>query len=808
MILAQRWFSAAVVVTLALGIGLNTMVFTLVNAVLLKPVGVPGGSRLVAVDNFILDTPGQAVAEGQNRRRLSLPELRDYQAQVKTIAPLEGADDDEGVLSERGTPPQAYHLEYATTGIFAMLHVRPVLGRDFVPGDGLAGAAPVVMLSYGLWQDRYNGNAGVIGRAVHVNEKPATIIGVMPKDFRFPSGTDLWMALTPTADFEKRDNRRIQAFGMLRAGSSLDEANAELKAVALRLAMQYPDTNKKMTAGAESFHEHYNGGSIRIVFLLMMAAVGFVLLIACANVANMMLSRALGRQREMSIRTALGASRWRVVRQLLLESVMLSCLGGLLGLALAAAGVHWFDLQTKNVGKPYWIDFTMNYTVFGYFAALCVVSGLVFGLAPALRSSSVQPNDVLKEGARSIGGARGGRLSAVLVVLQFALTLVLLTGAGIFVRSLLEHLDANRAVPAKQILAARIEFPEERYKDAAAREHFYDQLLPRLEAIPGVTHVALTSSLPGMGSGDRAIELEHAAPVESAANRPRAAFVVASPGYMAAIHLSLLTGRDFDAMDGTAGRKAAILTRGCAAHFWPHETAIGKRFRFYDEDETTHKEKAGDWITVVGVTSDLAQELSDSAPKPLLFVPYRQEGSNGMSMVVESAAVESSADMTGPVRAAVAQMDGELPLRDIGMLNASLDHQQWYLHLFSKLFMGFALIALMMASVGLYAVIAYAVNSRTQEIGVRMALGANTRNILLMVMRRGLVQIGAGLVLGLAAALPVARVMAGLSIGLSTDNSVVFATVALVLCAVSLFACWLPARRAAALDPVKAIRYE
>jgi putative ABC transport system permease protein len=803
MILAQRWFSVAVVVTLALGIGLNTMVFTLVNAVLLKPVGVPGGARLVAVNSF-----DQSQPDGRNRWQFSLPELEDYRAQMKTITPLEGTDDNDDVLSERGIPPQVYTVSHATTGIFSMLHVRPVLGRDFVAGDGVAEAAPVVMLSYGLWQDRYHGDAAVIGRAVHVNEKPATIIGVMPKGFRFPMRSDLWMALTPTADLQKRENRWIQAFGMLRAGAGMDEANAELKTVARQLAIQYPDTNKKLTAGAQTFNERYNGGNIRMVFLLMMAAVGFVLLIACANVANMMLSRTLGRQREMSIRTALGASRWRVVRQLLLESVMLSCMGGLLGLVLAAVGVHWFDLQTSNVGKPYWIEFTMNYTVFGYFAALCVVSGLVFGLVPALRSSNVQPNDVLKEGARSVSGARGGRLSAVLVVMQFALTLVLLTGAGIFVRSLLSHLDANQGVPSRQLLAARIEFPQERYKDEEAREHFYDQLLPQLRAIPGVSHVALTSSLPGMGAAEGPIELEHSAPVENTSNRPRAAYIAQSPGYLDAIRLPLLAGRDFNAIDGSTGHKVAILTRECAAHFWPKEMAIGKRFRFYEEDEKTHKEKAGDWITVVGVAGDLEQNLEDNAPKPLLFVPYRQQGWNGMSLVVESKTAESGMNVTAAVRSAVQQMDGELPLRDIGILRESLDHQQWYLHLFSKLFLGFAGIGLLMASVGLYAVIAYAVNSRTQEIGVRMALGANARNILLMVMRRGLVQIGAGLVLGLAAAYPVARVMASMSMGLSGPDPTIFVSVAMVLCAVSLFACWLPARRAAALDPVKAIRYE
>jgi predicted permease len=789
MILAHRWFSAAVVLTLALGIGLNTMVFTLVNAVLLKPVNVPDGASLVTVNH-------RNLKQGNHTMRLSLTELSEYRAQNTTMRALEGATDEEGVLSERGNPPQAYRLEHTTAGIFDMLQVRPVLGRGFLPGEDQANAAPVLMISYGIWKERYSSSPDVIGRAVRVNEKPATIIGVMPKGFLFPQNTEMWMPLTPTAELEKRDNRGLQVFGMLKPGVSLERAETELNAIGKRLVAQYPTTDKDLDLIVLTFHQHYNGGPIRIAFLLMLAAVGFVLLIACANVANMMLSRALSRQREMSIRTALGASRWRVVRQLLIESVMLSTLGGVLGMVLAVAGVHWFDLQTQNVGKPYWIEFTMNYAVFGYFAGLCIVSGLLFGIAPALRSSQVDLNDVLKEGARSVSGSRGGRFSAVLVVLQFALTLVLLTGAGIFVRSLLMHLEANKAVPSRELMTGRIEFPEDRYKDADARQRFYDQLMPRLGALPGVTHVALASNLPGLGAPWREFEMEHAV-VDAKAHRPEVSFVPVSPGYLSTIHLPLLLGRDFNEIDGTANHKVAIVTREFAERFWPNQAAIGKRFRMYDDN------KAGDWMTVIGVSADLMQDLNESQPRPLLFEPSRQEGWNGMTLVVES-----TVDPTSAVRATVAAMDAELPLRDLTTLSKSLIRQQWFLSLFAKLFLGFAVIALVMASMGLYAVIAYTTGSRTQEIGVRMALGASARSIELLVMRRGVWQIAGGLALGLAAAIPAARLMANLPIGVSPSDPAVFIVVAAVLSVVSLFACWLPARRAAALDPVKAIRYE
>ena len=789
MILAHRWFSAAVVATLALGIGVNTMVFTLVDAVLLKPVSVPGGSRLVVISHRNLTL-------GDGSMRLSLPALRDYRAQASSLEAIEATTGEDAVLSEHGNPPQSYAMQRATAGIFEMLHIPPVLGRSFLPGDDKPGAAPVLLLGYDVWKDRYGSSPAVIGRVVRLNEKPATIIGVMPEGFKFPFNSEMWMPLTPTPELEKRDNRALEVFAMLKPGVGSLQAGIELNAIARRLAVQYPKTDKDLTVRVETFHQRYNGGSVRVIFLLMLAAVGFVLLIACANVANMMLSRALGRQREMSIRTALGASRWRVIRQLLIESVLLSVLGGVLGLGLAMLGAHWFDLSTRII-RPYWIDFHMDYSVFGYFAGLCIVTGLLFGIAPALQSSRVELNEVMKEGARSVGKHRGGWFPAVLVVFQFALTLVLLSGAGIFVHSLLQNLSANRSVPANQLMTARIEFPEDRYKGTDARQRFYDQLLPRIQALPGVAHVAIASSLPGLGSGRRDIEIEHAA-IDTKTKHPQAEFIVQSPGYFDAIRLPLQLGRDFDDTDGTAGHKSAVVTRDSAAHFWPNQNAIGKRFRFYDDDN-----KPGDWITVIGVAANLVQDVNENDPKPLLFVPFRQEGWNGMSLVVQS-----TVDPTAGVRAAVQNLDQDLPLRDVSMLTEAVEHRQWFLQVITKVFLAFALIALLMASVGLYAVIAHATGSRTQEIGVRMALGANTGNIMLLVMKRGLWQIAAGLALGLATAVPVSRLMASLPIGVSPSDPTVFLVVAAVLATVGLAACWLPARRAAALDPVKAIRYE
>ena len=304
--------------------------------------------------------------------------MLDYRAQANSFEALEGGANQEGVLGEPGIPPQSFHLERATAGIFSMLHMHPILGRDFLSSDAQPGAAPVLMIGYAVWQERYAGSLSVIGRQVRINEKPATIIGVMPKGFAFPTRSTSGCPSLPRPNDLKRDNRQIEVFGILQPGVKISAAQTELAGIAQRLAAQDAE-DKDTTANVMTFHERYNGGNIRMVFILMLSSVGFVLLIACANVANMMLSRAIGRQREMSIRAALGASRWRVVRQLLIESVLLSVLGGLAGLGLASLGVHWFTLATANVGKPYWVQFTMDYPVFGYFAALCIFSGLLFG---------------------------------------------------------------------------------------------------------------------------------------------------------------------------------------------------------------------------------------------------------------------------------------------------------------------------------------------------------------------------------------------------------------------------------------------
>lgn len=785
---AHRWFSAAVVLTLALGIGLNTMVFTLINAVLFKAVPVPGGARLVSIVDQNLSEPDRHMA-------VSYPDFLEYRAQSRSFESLQAAIEGDGVLSEPGNPPQSYHLIHASSGTFSMLHAQPVLGRGFAPSDEHPGADPVLVIAYGVWQERYAHSSAVIGRKVRVSGKPATIIGVMPNGFRFPTGVDLWMPLVPTPDLLKRDNRPLLPYAILKPGVSLSQAQVELSAIAARLARQYSE-DKGTGASVLTFQERFNGGPIRTIFLLMLGAVGFVLLIACADVSNMMLSRALDRQREMAIRSALGASRWRMIRQLLIESLLLSIAGGTLGLGLATLGVRWFDRSTVQI-RPYWIQFTPDYAVLGYFAALCIISAVLFGTLPALRSSRPNLNQIMTEGARGSNRRHSGWLSSVLVIFQFALTVVLLTGAGLFLKSLFTGLAVSSFIPAKQIWTARLELPDTHYKDAEARQRFYDQLLPRLRALPGVTSASIASDPPGLGSWRHQIEIDGHL-ISQAAQRPWAALIACSPGYLDTVHLPLLQGRAFDSTDGSPNHDSAILTRQAADRYWPGQNPIGKRFRVYDEHG-----KAGNWITVVGVSAGMVQEIQTNDPDPAVLVPYRQEGWDNMALVVAS-----SSDPIPAVRTAVQALDQDLPLTDIYRFDQAVQHQIWFLRLFGEVFFGFALVALLMASVGIYAVMAHAVAGRTREIGVRMALGASARHILVLIMTRGLWQICAGVALGLTAGVPVARFMASMPIGIQHSGPSLFLLVASVLGAIGILACWLPARRAARLDPVKAIRCE
>jgi predicted permease len=802
MMRLHPWFSAALVAAIALGIGANTAVFTLVNAVLFKPLPFPGGERIVAIFH-------ENAAQGQ-RIPLSYPDYLEYRDQASTFESLEASMATNVSFSDEGSAPDPTFMARVTAGFFDMVAARPVAGRGFRAADAAPGAAPVVLLSHSLWRDRYGRSPDVIGRGVRVGHELATIVGVMPEGFGFPNRQEIWMPLVDSEQLRDRSQRNLMMIGKRAPGASREQARADLDVIAQRLAAEYPD-NAGLRASVLTFHELQNDGPIRVIFILMQGAVGFVLLVACANVANMMLSRALGRTREMSVRAAMGASRWRMVRQLLFEAVLLSFIGGAIGFGLARFAVRAFDTAVANVGKPSWILFEMNYLVFVYFAAACLVSALLFGLLPGLKASRVDLNAALKEGSRDSGSKGGGFVSGALVVVQFMLAVVLLAGAGLFVRGLVEQRASLDGLPAAELLIATTGLPADRYADDSARFRFYDDLLKSLAGTPGLMRAAITSHAPADGGATLAYHVEGEPEVDRGA-RPNALRVAISPGYLELLGVPLVSGRGFDERDGFPGQDSIIVTRDFAERVWPGEPPLGKRLRMYSEAPPPRpgvarpEPRPGRWFTVVGVSGDLNQAPEQLNPPPVFFIPFAPGGYGWMTTVLRSSGDAHA--LAAPLRAAVRRLDPGLAVGNVRTLEEASHQEGWYLRVFGTVFGLFAGGALLLASIGIYAVVAQTTVRRTQEIGVRMAMGATPPRIQRLVVARGLKQLGVGAALGLAIAVGVTRLMGELLYGVSPTDPVVFGAVIAVIVLVGLAACWLPARRAAALDPLKALRHE
>lgn len=796
MIRTHAMFSAAIVATLALSIGVNTTVFTLIHAVLFKPVPVPNGGRLVVMNNSNTTRPG-------SRFPISYPDYLDYRKNMKTVESVEALGGGLGILSEPNNPPARYRLGRITPGLFAMVQTQPVLGRMIEERDAAPGAPGVVVLSHGVWKDRYGSDPGVLGRSVRVSSQPMQIIGVMPPGFKFPNGHEIWVPLSPTDSLRDRGSRQVTIYGLLAPGKTIEQAGAEAAVVAQQLARAYPTPNKDVTANVLTFHQAFNGGNIRTIFFLMLGAVGCVLLIACANVANMLLGRAITRQREITVRAAMGASRWQLVRQLLIESVMLSCVGGLLGLGLAQIGIYYFDLATLNE-RPYWIGFEMDWVAFAYFAALSVASGICFGMWPAMRASRVDLSLGLKDGSRGSSGRAGSRVANGLVVLQFALTMVLLSAAGLLARSFVESQRLNPNVPSDRIFHARVNLPSgkgEPYEQKADRIKFFDALLARTNALPGADAAAVTSRLPGGGSDTGTIEFEERQVGAKENLGSRASLVYISPRYHEITGVRIVDGRAFQELDGNTGREATIVSREFASQHWAGQQPLGKRFRFIDNS------MPGPWMQVVGVCENLTQVTESPERYPMIYLPYRQEGWAGMQLMVYSTRT-AALDLAKPALVAAQSIDPDLPFFETGTATQVLAKQRWYLPVFGTVFAVFACIGLLIAAVGIYGVGAQLAAARTREVGIRMALGATPLSILGTMMSRTAWQLALGLAIGCGAALAVMGGLSSFLIQVSPRDPLVFAVVSILLASIGLFACWVPAQRAATIAPTEALRNE
>jgi putative ABC transport system permease protein len=792
-------FTLIAIATLAVGIGVNATVFTVTNTTLFR--GFPlvhGNDRLVYISNR-----GCCV---------SYPDFEDYRAQATSF---EGMAIVHGVpitISDQGGFPERYDATEVSADTFRLVGQRPILGRDFAPADEAPGAAPVAILSHRFWERRFEGDPAIVGRTIGMNGAPATVIGVMPQGFSFPQKQELWVPLVQTPDVRARDNRNTWfVLGRMAEGVTVERARAEMDTIGKRLERAYPLTNRGLTVDVRTFREFFIGSNATVIYQAMWGAVGFVLLIACANLANLLLARAIVRSREMSVRIALGAGRWRIIRQLLIESAMLSGMGGFFGWWLARWGVPVYALAAGGAGisdqtSGTWFDNVLDYSmddrVIAYLIAISMGTALLFGLAPASRLAKLDVNSTLKDGARGAsGGGRGRHLSSLLVIGELALAVVLLAGAGVMIHSFLKVYTAELGVKTDNILTALVSLPNVRYPDAAAQTSFYDRLTSGLETIPGVESIAIASSIPGQDAARLPYELAGAPPVDEQ-SRPRVSRLVIDTSYFRTLGTPALSGREFTDADGLSGLPAVVVDQRFASQHWPGENPLGKRLRL------VMRTGPEPWLTVVGVVPNIVQNRATRQEfDPVIYVPYRQQPAGNMWVIARTRVPPGG--LATAFRREVQSVDSELPLSAGPFpLAEPLARSFQYRGVTAALFLVFAAIALLLAAVGLYAVIAHSVSQRTQEIGVRMAIGATARDIRGLVIMQGVLPVGIGLAIGLTASLAVNQVLKSQLVQVSPADPVTLVVVCAVLAVSAAFGCLIPARRAMRVDPVVALRQE
>ena len=800
VLVKNRWFTIMAAFVLALGIGANNAVFTIVNAVLLRNLPFPNPDQIMLVQT------------GDNRGRtlgVSMRDFEDWQASAKTFSHLSFVFSGSFNVGDEGRIPENYFGSYVSANFFKLLGVGPSLGRDFAPTEDTFGSQPVVLISGNVWQQRYGNDPAVIGRSIRLNGTPATIIGVMPEGMHFPNEADVWMpvgSLPAAITGQPRQARGYGAFGRLRDGVTVEQARSELKSIGATLATDHPTTNKDLAPTADRFSDRIVGTQLRTLFWTLMGAVGFVLLIACSNVANLLLSRAAHRSSEVSVRVAMGASRWQVVRQLLIEAMLLSLVAGAVGLLLSIAGIRWFDAETQNVGKPYWMVFTMDWRTFAFFLGVCLLTGLIFGLAPALHVSRVNVYETLKEGGRSGSGSiRARRWSAALIVTQLALTLVLLAGAGLMMRSFLTMyamdigVDTSRMLSLNMIISAR-KYPSWDDRMALMRridEHF---------ATVGAIEAASTSTNPPFGGGPlRQLEIDGKAklPGERA---PSVTMLSIGARYFDTLRVKPVQGRVFTDADGEAGQQNAIVNQRLVAMHFKGENPLGKQIRLSDDTPASE----ANWLTVVGVVPNVRQRNNNQErePDPIAYITHRQNATMARGATVLARARTDVAQATLALRQAMQAIDPDLALFNLRTVDEILQQQRWLLRLFTSMFSTFALIALALAAVGLYAVTAYTVTQYTRDIGVRMVLGAKPGQVVWLFLRRAFIQLAIGLAIGLGGAIGVGQLLQSFLVQTSSRDPVTLAVIVTLLVLVSVAACIWPARQATRLDPLAALRHE
>lgn len=790
-------FTAIALITLALGIGANTAIFSVVNAVLLRPLQFKDPEHLVIVWE-------DATFAGFPRNTPAPANFFDWKNQNQSFSDMAATAETSFNLTGDGEPERvtAYSV---TANFFPLFGVQQLLGRSFLPEEDRPGGSKVVVLSHSLWQSRYGGDRNILNREIQLNGEKHTVIGVMPAGFQFiEREVRLWVPLAIGAkDMANRGGHYLQVVARLKPGVGLAQAQADMNGIMARLAKDYPaeTMDGKLGAIVMPMREQIVGEA-RGSLIVLLVAVACVLLIACANVAGLLLARAVGRRREIALRVALGANRTRVVRQLLTESLLLATVAGVLGSILA----YWsFNFLQGLVPAEMALlaNLKLDTQILAFTLLISIVTGIVFGLVPALQSANVDLNEALKQSSTRTTST--ARLRSSLIVFEVALSLVLLVAAGLMIQTLFQLFRQYSVLEPEQVLTLRTILPREKYGELQKRSNFYQQVLERVEHLPGVVAAGYTTSVPlswkGGTSGFYPEGLKTPIPGMAYDSNHRQV----STDYLKAMHIPLRQGRYFDSRDNAQSLPVAIINETMARQYWPGENALGRRFKVGDPDDADRP-----WTEIVGIVGDVRQMGLDEPVKAEMYLPYQQINHNPWFMP-RDLAIRTTGDtssLVGSVRQIVREVDPDQPISNVATMSEVLGEEAAQQRMGMIMLAGFAALALLLASLGIYGVLAYFVTQHTNEIGVRLALGATPRNILFLVLRKGMVLTLLGVAIGLGAAFVLTRLMSSLLFGVKAADPLTFVLVPLLLTVVALLACVIPARRATKVDPMVALRYE
>ncbi len=784
-------YTAIGVITLALGIGATTAIFSVVNAVLLRSLPYKDADRIVALN--------RDASQGGLSGTVSL-EFLALQQQSEAFDQVAAYSSDNFNLTGAGEP-ERIGCARVSASLFPLLAVQPLRGRVFTEEEDRPGAGQVAVISEGFWKTRFGGDEETIGQRLTLNDKPYTIVGIMPGSFRFPQSYDIWMPLATDIEAQRKSGfwSLFEVIARIKDGATIESAQANTEAIMSRVAEESKDMPTTGRMQVVPLHR-LMVGDISMALLLLFGAVGFVLLIACANVANLLLARSAEREREIAVRAALGATRWRIARQLIVESVLLALIGGAAGALLALWGV---DLLVSNLPRDLALSLPgidrlrIDLQALGFTLAVSASTGILFGLAPALVASKPDLNESLKEGSRSASAGSGLRsLRGWLVVGEIALAIILLSGAGLMVRSFIRLMEVDHGYRAEQVLTARIELPRSRYRVGNRAWEFHRELLERVRSIPGVEAAGTINHTPLAGYSMIAFFGIEGAPKPDPEKDSPLPLGVVSEDYFRTAGIRLIEGRNFGSEDRADSQPVAMVNEAFARRFFPDQSPIGKRIGAGCEEDLCR--------VIIGVVGDVRSEKLDSAPQPEIFMPYSQQGGNGMTVMVRAEADRSG--LVAAIRSQVQMIDSGQPLSDVRTLSERIAETVSQQRAIMFLLVVFALVALLLAAVGIYGVMSYSVTSRRREIGIRMALGADRRQVLRLIFGQGARLIVVGVAIGLGGSYALTRVMASLLFEVSVTDPVTFAGISLLLVLAALGACFVPARRATRVDPMTALR--